>query len=154
MLRKQLPAEVLLRWEEHLAGCARCRQTLAAERAMLTVLDLGQVETIGPVAIDVDHLLERVPGLSGTASRRWAERLGTAAALLVILALAGLLAWQLSHPPADDTEPSADLLVAPELQATVVANLDALRTLAEEPWLIEHYETVLALDALLARPSP
>jgi len=155
LLRKQLPAQALVQWEKHLAGCARCRQMLAAERAMLTLLDLGQVETGGSAALDVDHLLDQVPRLSSVkVNRRWLGQLGIGIAWLMTVVLAGLLAWQLVRRPAQATEAAADLAIAPELQEAVAANLDSLRTLAEEPWIIEHYEAVLALDVLLARPSP
>ena len=126
LLRGQLDAAARVGWERHIRECARCHDLVAAERAMLTVLELGS-ESAAPAAPRVDHVLERVADAAPGGLRRRGHRaaLGTSG-LLVAAALVLLLVRQLGSQEASSAALAAELRISPELQEQVVNELPAL----------------------------
>lgn len=146
LLKAQLAPADQARWMSHVDHCPRCRELLTAERALLTVLHFDDPPP--PVTTpDVDRVLERVSdGLraAGSRLRRRAWLAGGEALLAGVLA--ALLVWQVVRVPTAAQRVATELRVSAELQSKVVQHLNALRTLEAEPWLVDHFETVRALD--------
>ena len=154
LIRGQMDAATRARWAHHLRGCARCRDLVADERALMNVLNLdGGIAPAGSPTFE--NVLDQVPGLGApTTSARRTRLLTSIAGLVAVLALAGLFAWQLRALPPGPAALAEELRIPADLQDKVVANLGALDTLQREPWLVEQYEAVHTLEQLIADKEP
>ena len=154
LIRGQMDAATRARWERHLRGCARCRDLVADERALMNVLNLdGGIAPAGRPSIE--NMLDQVPGLAApNASARRTRLLTTTVGLVAVLASAGLFTWQLRALPPGPAALAEELRIPADLQGKVVTNLGALDTLRREPWLVEQYEAVHTLEQLIADKEP
>ncbi|MCK4342104.1 MAG: hypothetical protein KAY37_10325 [Phycisphaerae bacterium] len=151
LLSGQLDPATQARWLRHVDHCWRCHDLLANERALMAVLDLGQEPTSSQSDQSLDRLLERVENLSSdTSTRRWRRPAWLAGAVAATVGLALLLVWQMERLSAKPAAVAQELRISPELQDKVVANLAALATLAEDPWLVDQYQAVHTLKRLIA----
>lgn len=154
LVRGQLEPAAERQWNEHVRQCARCGRLIADERALRNVLDLDTAAEAA-AAPDPDRVLDRVPVFQpALTARRRREIAFAAAAAVLVVGLVVLLGWQLAVGPPGRTALAAELGIPIELQNQVVASLSALDTLEQDPWLVEHYETVQMLAALVVdRPT-
>jgi hypothetical protein len=149
-LRSALPPAEHRHWTQHLQGCPRCRELVAAERNLLAVLKLDADAPPGGRAqtpVDADELLNQVHNLP----RRIAPRVLRGVRLLAIIGLAVLLAWQYVHLQAARAALDAPAF---EFESDVARNLPALRALAQDGALLADYETLDHLAELLREAPP
>lgn len=152
LIRGHLDPAASQRWQRHLEQCARCREIVAAERALLAVLGLAS-DASPPVAPAVDHIVDQVPRLSAGSAQRHRSAV-IVGELLVLALLAGMLIWQTGRPTRGPDSLAAELRIAPELQTSVVQELSALAALRADPWLIDEYDAVETLQQLIAVRNP
>lgn len=151
LIRGELGVTDAARWSEHLATCAACQRLVEEERALHALLRL---EGSGASDAAVERAVAR---LDATMERERRRTWGRQIALMIIgtAAAALLIAWgvYVSQGP-DAAQLSAERLgISPAFQRRVVANLDRLETLQEQPWLGEDFETVVAMQRQLAAPE-
>jgi hypothetical protein len=145
VLEKRLAPEVEQAWLRHAEKCEQCRQLLENERSMMALLDLG--DAAAAPAAGMEQLLERVDALNATARRR--RVLLTLCSASVVLVLVGLQIWQVRNAPAPRrVETPAEL--APALERRLAAQLDGLRALRTDPWIIDEYDAVETFQLLIA----
>ncbi len=148
LLRGELEARESADVQAHLDECAECRRLVAEEREFQEALELDDAPEGDRTALK--RLLIRVddaplPGSPPRRRRRAALLLGSAAAVF-ILALVTASFVSVEDP---DRQLAEQLGISARRQAEVVAHLDELQTLAEEPWIAERYHTVVAVDRLI-----
>lgn len=149
LIHGHLDAPARAHWERHLRDCPPCRALLARERAWSNLLDLGDPAGAPPAPGDGGP---PPPAMAAPPPARPGRSRGSAllAAGLATAGLAAALGWQLAAAGRAAERAAQELRVPRQLEAQVAANLPALVTLAHEPWLVEDYETVRALEELLA----
>lgn len=145
LLAGQLPSDERARWLEHAAACARCRDMLDNERALMAVLDLGDASR----PVDADEFSRRVQ-VAAVADRpaRLAPLLAAVAAVAV---LGVLLAWQLRQRPSRAAVLADELRISPTVQERTVSNLAALTVIQRDPWLCDEYEAAVTLERLITQ---
>lgn len=154
LLQGQLDPTVQARWQQHIEDCTQCSELLAAERALLTMLSLGDAAMV-PASPDIGRMLDQVPGLRPNASGRGRHLVwGTILGLVSIAALTLLLAWQLRSQADDESESARALGIPREEEEHVIVNLTTLAALERDPWLADEYETVRALERLITDQEP
>ena len=154
LLNGQLDPATQAHWLQHADRCLGCHDLLANERALMAVLDLGQGPSRAPGARSLDRLLERVDQLApGAPARRWSRNVLAIIAATAVVGLSLLLTWQLSRASAEPAAIAQELRITADLQNKVVANLDTLGSLADDPWLLDQYEAVCTLEQLVTGQS-
>lgn len=148
LLRGELEARESSDVERHLEDCAECRRMVAEERALRDALELDETPQGDGAALK--RLLHRVDAapIAGTPPRRRRRvapiAIGSAAVLTLALGAASL--WTGDDP---NRRLADEAGISVRRQAAIVAHLDELQTLAEEPWLARRYHTVAAIDRLI-----
>lgn len=140
------------RWVAHLERCPRCVELVRRERTWSGLLKLD-IEPPVPAG-GAERLVRRLQPVSARAARRACTRaMLVAAALGLAAGVAAALAYRLYSAPSVWDRSAARLGISPAVQQKIIANLDALETLAREPWLLEHYEATRWLERLI-RAAP
>jgi len=154
LLRGELDAVARARWQRHVDRCARCRELLASERGILTLLTMAD-EASGPAGSDraLERFLRRVDGVRGGAAARRRRLVGLGGGLVLCTLLLGLLVWQLRRDSALPEASARALGISLELQGQVVADLGTLEVLERDPWIADQYETVCTLELLIVGTS-
>ncbi len=151
LLAGQLSAAVTMQWQAHVRECARCRDLLAAEKELKSLLALGDVVPQRP---EHQGEVQAPPAITAVAAsdrqQRRARRMAIGQCVLIV-GLAMLLTYQVWRRPSESEQLAAELHITTEQQAQVVANLGLLSTLEAEPWLVEDGETVHTLKRLITR---
>lgn len=154
LIHGQLGPAEQARWQAHIEGCARCGELLAAERALLAMLSLGDTTAV-PASPDIRHVLDQVTDLGrsapGAARRKVIAVLGS---FLLVIVLASVLAWQLRGAIKSWSEPVRESGVTHEEEEQVIAQLNGLVALEQDPWLANEYETVRTLERLIIDGEP
>ncbi len=154
LLAGQLSAAAQAHWQAHVRECPRCRDLLAAERELKSLLTLGD-HAEPPVATPPAEAWKApsVAAISATAGQRRRARLTLVAQCAMVVVLTLLLVWQVQRQPSESQRTATELHITAELQAQVVGNLGLLSTLETDAWLVEDGETVHTLEQLILQPE-
>jgi hypothetical protein len=154
LIRGQLDASAQVQWRRHMEQCAHCRDLVTSERAFARVVDLSS-QPAPAAAASVDAVLDRVPHFGPHRTRARRQQIAMLIAeVVLIVGLSGLLWWELRRGSAATEALDSDLRISSPLQEQVIANLAALEVLERDPWLIDQYEAVRALERLITeRPQ-
>ncbi len=153
-LQARLTPDQQRHWEQHLQGCERCRELVAAERALLAVLDLDAAAAVPPPATALrvpDEFAARDP--QRARRRRWSI-VFLAAEVLVATGLLAALVWQINQRSDPAAALARELRITPEFQQQLLVDLPALLALERDPWLADDYDTVATLAQLIQERIP
>jgi len=156
LLRGELDAAARAHWQRHVDRCARCRELLASERGILTLLSMAD-EASGPAEPDRDleRFLRRVDAVRGGTVARRRRLVGLAGGFVLCTLLLGLLVSQLRQDSAQPERSARALGISLELQDQVASDLGALEVLERDPWIADQYEAVCTLELLIVgTPDP
>lgn len=148
-LRDALPPDRRAAIDAHLADCPACAALIEQEKRLSALLRFDERTVAAEGALE--RALERVSDVLPTG---WALRTRPQHVALALLALGalGLILLLRSNAGADRAldASAAALGISPELQQRVVAHLDELTVLQQQPWIIDDFETIQTLSRLVA----
>ncbi len=147
LLSGELDAAARAKWEAHVRECAACAALVAREKTWSGLLKLDTARP--PADGALERTLARVEELRRSASR--ARRLA-GAGITVLAVIVGISIGRglrgMESPPWTN-EAAAELRISPAQEDEIVQRLDVLATLAGDPWLADHGESVRWLQEIL-----
>ncbi|MGE0482405.1 MAG: hypothetical protein AB7Q17_18250 [Phycisphaerae bacterium] len=147
-LRDALPADRRAAVAAHVADCAACAELIEQERRLSALLrfDEHTVAAEGAIERAIDRVSDVLPTGWVLRWRPWYAPLALGA-----LGALGFVLLLRSGAGADREldASAAGLGISAELQQRVVAHLDELSVLQEQPWIIDDYETIETLSRLV-----
>ena len=146
-VRETLSADARGRWEAHLLTCHACRNLVDRERSWAGLLKLGK-EPGRSSGDGEDRPLPHVEPIVVGRIGRWGQ-FAPAAIVAVLLGVTLGLTCRLAGQRAQTNSPQAHSAVRNPSERDMIAHMDALQTLAGDPWLTDGYEAARWLKALV-----
>lgn len=132
---------------KHLAECSHCRRVVDDERRLHDALELDDAPPASPAALD--RLMDRVEELSPRLRARRRRKRVMVAVAGITIAVCGMALLYAARPrPGEHERIAAELGLSIPLQASVVASLDPLAVLRDDPWIADQLDTYEQIQKL------